>query len=140
MYSFCLVAISYIPAKKIGVCTGAELKNMCPEMPCECLATKPGFGLFSGLKSLVGFGLKAALAAALVYWSYDIGLWSDSARTEEIYAKVCETIVPIFCAKSAKDTLQPREFSELCEAEIDMMCTVSEFRDLSTSLRHLCFK
>lgn len=120
-----ILAIAHIPVTKIRVCTGAELKRMCPELPCECPPTRAGWSLISGLRSLVGFGLKAALAAALVYWSYDIGLWGDSTRTEEIYSEICQAIMPMFCSKSARDTLQPRELSELCEAEMDMMCVVS---------------
>ncbi|KAJ8924238.1 hypothetical protein NQ315_007030 [Exocentrus adspersus] len=72
--------------KHIRICTGRELKRMCAPKVCKCPTTKPKG---RGLVGLLGFGLKAALAAAAWYVTYDMGIWGSSDDTHELYRNYC---------------------------------------------------
>ncbi|GJQ69243.1 hypothetical protein Trydic_g15245 [Trypoxylus dichotomus] len=114
---YALPPIAAVPAKKIRICTGADLKKMCPPKLCSC-GTKKTRTFFGTITALLGLGIKAGIAAAVVYWTYDIGLWGDAEDTEDIYLDICESIFP--------PKLQPRKkkLSPVCQAEIDLMCRV----------------
>ncbi|XP_022905661.1 uncharacterized protein [Onthophagus taurus] len=109
--------IANVPAKKIRVCTGADLRKMCAPKLCECPKVHK-VGLMTRLFRLIGFGIKLVIAGGLIYWTYDMGLWGDSYQSEEIYLGLCETITPLICSCPPK----PRNISDVCEKEIELMC------------------
>lgn len=41
---------------------------------------------------LVGFGLKSAIAAAVVYVTYDMGVWGSPDDTQQLYSNVCTMV------------------------------------------------
>lgn len=71
--------------KQIRICTGKEMKKMCAPKLCECPAPPKSRGLLG----LLGFGLKAAIAAAAVYVTYDIGIWGSTDDTQDLYRAYC---------------------------------------------------
>ncbi|XP_050308148.1 uncharacterized protein LOC126744679 [Anthonomus grandis grandis] len=74
--------------KTIRVCTGAELRKMCPPPVCPCEPTKKKVRSF-GLIRFLGFGLKSAIAAAMVYITYDMGIWGTTEDTQQLYSNAC---------------------------------------------------
>lgn len=77
--------------KKIRVCTGADLKRMCPPKLCACPTKRAkNTGLWASLGRLLGFGVKGALAGGLIYWTYGIGLWGKPDETEQLYIDLCK--------------------------------------------------
>ncbi|KAJ8984047.1 hypothetical protein NQ317_000009 [Molorchus minor] len=74
--------------KQIRVCTGAELKRMCPPKVCPCVRDKKG----SILLALLGFAMKTAIAAGAVYVSYDLGLWGTTDDTFKVYRDYCNIL------------------------------------------------
>lgn len=64
---------------------------------------------------LVGFGLKAALAAAAWYVTYDMGIWGTSDDTHEIYRTYCR-IIKGPCEEKA-EKWEPVQ----CKAEKELM-------------------
>ncbi|CAH1998293.1 unnamed protein product [Acanthoscelides obtectus] len=89
----CVAKVPYRPPickptpKTIRVATGKELKRICPPKLCDCGRgpKKPG----KGMLGLLGFALKAGLAAAAVYVSYDIGVWGTGDDTMDLYKSYC---------------------------------------------------
>nr|CAI5820283.1 unnamed protein product [Callosobruchus analis] len=61
------------------------MKKMCPPKLCDCKPKKPG----KGLLGLIGFALKAGVAAAAVYVSYDAGIWGTGDDTQDLYKSYC---------------------------------------------------
>ncbi|XP_074042258.1 uncharacterized protein [Leptinotarsa decemlineata] len=105
--------ICRLKPKVIRVCTGAELKRMCPPKHCECApkVRRPSRGVFG----IFGFGLKAALAAAAIYVTYDLGIWGSMEDTQNLYRTYCTmTKEP---AKKKMGKWDPPS----CEAERDLL-------------------
>ncbi|VEN41889.1 unnamed protein product, partial [Callosobruchus maculatus] len=71
--------------KTIRVATGKELKKICPPKLCDCKPKKPG----KGLLGLIGFALKAGVAAAAIYISYDAGIWGTGDDSQDLYKAYC---------------------------------------------------
>ncbi|CAG9763951.1 unnamed protein product, partial [Ceutorhynchus assimilis] len=74
--------------KPIHICTGAELRKMCPPPACPRPRASP-FASQLGPMKFLGFGLKAAVAAALVYVTYDMGVWGGSDDAQQFYSDAC---------------------------------------------------
>lgn len=113
--------ICKIPAKRIRVATGAELKKMCAPRPCPCPPKSPTIGMIGYILRMVGLGVKALIAGGLVYATYDMGLWGDSEQTEKLYSKTCDTFKPYFYPTIEEE---PKPVDEACEAQEDLMCLV----------------
>ncbi|KAG5891183.1 hypothetical protein JTB14_031805 [Gonioctena quinquepunctata] len=95
--------------KVIRICTGKEMKKMCPPKYCDCSPKKPS----KGLLNLLRFGLKVAAAAAAVYVTYDLGVWGSTDDTQDLYRSYCRiTRDP---AKNKTEKWDPPS----CEAERD---------------------
>lgn len=77
-------------AKRIRVCTGAELKQKTTPPPlCDCpprvrTVVSPGGAFMQSFK----FGTKCLLAGGLVFWTWKIGLWGDADKTEKLYVDI----------------------------------------------------
>ncbi|XP_057668195.1 uncharacterized protein LOC130901111 [Diorhabda carinulata] len=80
--------ISRCQPKVIKICTGAEMKKMCPP-PCDCTIKPRSSGRSSGALGILFLGIKAAIAATLVYVSYDMGIWGTTDDTQDLYRKYC---------------------------------------------------
>lgn len=79
--------ICRIKPKPIRVCSRTDMKKMVPPPKCECKVKR--IGGKGGLSSLLLFGLKAAIAAGVVYVSYDVGIWGTIDQTQEMYKTLC---------------------------------------------------
>lgn len=98
---------------------------MRPLKVCKCdNAAGRGRG---GMLGLLGFGLKAALAAAAWYVTYDMGIWGTTDDTHEIYRNYCR-IIKGPCPENT-EKWEPVQ----CKAEKQLM-TVCNKRDSSDSV------
>ncbi|KAF7285944.1 hypothetical protein GWI33_008916 [Rhynchophorus ferrugineus] len=97
--------------KRIKICTGSELRKMCPPQVCpkDLPKKKP-----NGFMKFLGFGAKSILAASLVYVTYDMGIWGNGDDTQDLYYSAC----------TAFKAPQPRKNDKWdppsCEAESDL--------------------
>lgn len=85
------IPVCRIKPKAIRVCTGADLRRMCPPRMCDCSTIKPRG---NALLSLLLFGLKAAIAAGAVYVTYDMGIWGTNDDSQNFYSTTCNIIAP----------------------------------------------
>lgn len=67
------------------MCSRTDMKKMIPPKICECPKPSGGRGSFG----LLLFGIKAAIAAAAVYVSYDLGVWGTIDEAQEMYRTFC---------------------------------------------------
>ncbi|KAJ3649476.1 hypothetical protein Zmor_021216 [Zophobas morio] len=110
--------ISNPQLKRIRICTGAELKKMCPPPPCPCppQQAKRDLGLLSKLLRILGFGAKSLLAASAIYLTYDMGIWGDSESTGKLYKSICDAVLPNIVEPQVREkTLTPS-----CQAEREL--------------------
>lgn len=115
--------ISALPAKRIKVCTGAELKKICPPKLCDCPPYQPGISFIRAIVHMIGLVAKSLLAGGLVYLTYRSGMWGDNEQTEKLFLGLCKDLAPTLCGKNKTVKL-----SELCESEINLMCVVRSLR------------
>ncbi|XP_028146201.2 uncharacterized protein LOC114339721 isoform X1 [Diabrotica virgifera virgifera] len=104
--------ISRVPPKVIKICTGAEMKKMCPP-PCDCPKIIKAANKNGGLLGFLLFSLKVAIAAGVVYVSYDLGIWGTTEDTQNLYRKYC-------AAKSEPRKKNDKWESPSCEAQQDL--------------------
>jgi hypothetical protein len=113
-------AISCPQVKRIKICTGAELKKMCPPPPCPCPPKPPRVGFLQRLAKILGFGAKSLLALGAIYVTYDMGIWGDSQATGELYKSMCNAILPHIVEPAKEKPMSPS-----CKAELELF-NVSE--------------
>lgn len=123
-----------MPAKRIRVCTGAEMKKICPPKLCDCPPKKKK-GFFACLMQLFALGFKILVAGGIVYISYDAGIWGDSEQTERLYGSFCQTFLPLICPDSG--VTKKKKLPEVCMAEMELMCVVSRIYLLWKELKVL---
>lgn len=77
-------------ATRIRVCTAADMKQTCPPVMCSCPAIEPRIklGLVDKMVKAGSFGLRAAIVGAVVWWTWDVGVWSDAKTTERLYVSM----------------------------------------------------
>ncbi|RZC40243.1 uncharacterized protein BDFB_008631 [Asbolus verrucosus] len=107
--------ISSPQVKRIKICTGAELKKMCPPPPCPCPPKIPRPTLITRLARLLGLGVKSLLALGAVYVTYDMGIWGDSNTTGDLYKRICIEMLPKFVEPSKAKSIPPS-----CQAEQEL--------------------
>lgn len=67
------------------------MKKMRPPVLCKCdKVSRYASRRRGGMLGFLGFGLKAALAAAAWYVTYDMGIWGTSDDTYEMYRSYCK--------------------------------------------------
>lgn len=83
-------------AKRIRICTAADLRRTCPPKPekPKIICPPPPTNAF---RSFLGLGLKCGFAGALVYGSWAIGLWGDPTETEQIWVSMRNSILGDDC-------------------------------------------
>ncbi|XP_030759747.1 uncharacterized protein LOC115885100 [Sitophilus oryzae] len=92
-----------------------------------------------GLLKFLGFGMKSAVAAALVYISYDMGIWGTTDETQEMYNTACAMF------KGPRPKKNTKWDPPSCEAESDLFhqssydpyghCDLPPFRAEDISLK-----
>ncbi|KAH0813225.1 hypothetical protein GEV33_009566 [Tenebrio molitor] len=107
--------ISCPQVKRIKICTGAELKKMCPPPPCPCPPKPPRVGFLQRLAKILGFGAKSLLALGAIYVTYDMGIWGDSQATGELYKSMCNAILPHIVEPAKEKPMSPS-----CKAELEL--------------------
>lgn len=117
-------------AKRIRVCTGAEMKKMCAPKVCPC-PRKSSVPL--GVAGLVKFALKAALAGSIVYLTVQAGVWGKPETSEELYYTFYQMLLPKVCKDDDEDIhrqtfLDRSQHKELCEAYQGLMEYVSTLK------------
>lgn len=120
--------ISKITAKRIRVCTGAELKKMCAPKICGCEVEERKRRNF--IASILGLGAKGLLAAALIYGSYECGLWGTGEDTEKLYMDMCDTAAPLMypeckrkpCPDAYKQ--EDPETEKYCRIQRSLSCSI----------------
>lgn len=109
-------AIVSLPAKRIKICTGAELKKMCAPPSPPCLPKKPKTTMMMRLARVLGFGAKSMLALGAVYVTYDMGIWGDSETTRGLYKRLCQFILPQIVQPVKEKPVQ----SSSCQEQLEL--------------------
>ncbi|XP_012285267.1 uncharacterized protein LOC105702346 [Orussus abietinus] len=78
---------AYEPPKPVTIklCTRKELQGTCAPKLCDCPQKPPPETKLQKLCRWLNFGLKCSVTGGLVNWTYSIGLWGSSEKTEDIY-------------------------------------------------------
>lgn len=97
--------------KRIQICTGSDLRNMCPPKICPPVVKKHPF------RALFRLGLKSAIAAALVYQSIQAGIWGSADDTQKLYTSACKVIKPRY---TEPKVVISRFNSNACESEREL--------------------
>lgn len=97
---------------------------MCPPKACDCPPKPRKKG--GGLLAVLGLGLKAAFAGALVFATVEAGIWGPPESTEALYSNMYKSLVPEACG-SGVVTTQEMTLDDACEAERQLMMMVCYF-------------